>query len=250
MVSALHLPDDEHSLFHGDCLDILPRLPDGCADMILCDLPYGTTKNRWDTIIPFEPLWREYWRVLSAGGVVALTASQPFTSVAVVSQIKFFRHEWIWNKSNGSNYLNATREPLKEHESVLIFSKGKWTYNRQLQLRNGGGLSRIKYAFKDGNASDNYGEHGKAPPIGELRIPSSVQAFKNEKGEHPTQKPVTLMEYLIRTYTDEDATVLDNCMGSGSTGVACERTGRRFVGIEKDATYFATAQRRMLEAAQ
>lgn len=237
------------NLMHGDCLEMMKLIPDGSVDMVLCDLPYGTTQNKWDAVLPFDQLWAEYWRVLKANGVAALTASQPFTSAVVMSQVKRFRHEWIWIKNRGSNFANTVREPFKEHESVLIFSPGKWTYNKQMQVRTGGGLSRVGYEFSCRTKSDNYGDIGApAPTQGELRVPSSHQKFNTEVGLHPTQKPVALMEYLILTYTDEGDTVLDNTMGSGTTGVAAVNTGRKFIGIERDDKYFAIAQKRIEEA--
>lgn len=236
-------------LQQGDCLELMRDIPDGSVDMVLCDLPYGTTQNKWDSVIPFEQLWVEYWRVLKPNGVAALTASQPFTSALVMSQVKRFKHEWVWVKNRGSNFANTVREPFKEHESVLIFSPGKWTYNKQMQARTGGGLSRVGYEFSCRTDSDNYGDIGApAPTQGELRVPSSHQKFNTEVGLHPTQKPVALMEYLIRTYTNEGMTVLDNCMGSGTTGVACVNTGRKFIGIEKDADYFEIARQRIRQA--
>lgn len=238
-------------LKQGDCLELLPLVPDGSVDMVLCDLPYGTTSNKWDAVIPFDRLWAEYRRVLRKGGIVALTASQPFTSALVMSNPKMFKHEWIWIKNRGSNFANTVREPMKEHESVLIFSDGKWTYNRQMQERTGGGADRVKYNVAFESKSENYREfEGRAEnKLPELRVPSTWQKFNCEVGHHPTQKPVALMEYLIRTYTDEGHLVLDNTMGSGTTGVACVKTGRRFIGMEMDSNYFAVAERRVSEAA-
>ena len=220
-------------LIQGDCLEKMKDIPENLVDMILCDLPYGTTQNRWDTIIPFEPLWLQYWRITKAGTVIALNSSQPFTSKLVMSQIDFYKHEWIWVKNRGSNFANTVREPMKEHESVLIFSKGKWTYNKQMQERTGGGLSRVQYDFNSVSHSENYQTFDRPPPKqGSLRVPSSWQKFNVQVGLHPTQKPVPLIEYLIRTYTNEGDLVLDNCMGSGSTAIACLKTGRRFIGID------------------
>jgi len=215
--------------------------------MILCDLPYGTTACKWDAVIPFEPLWAAYKRVLRANGVIALTASQPFTSVLVTSNLRMFRHEWVWIKNRGSNFANTVREPMKEHESVLIFSAGKWCYNKQMQERTGAGGDRVKYGVAFQSKSENYREfegreHQKLP---ELRVPSSWQKFNTEVGLHPTQKPVALFEYLIHTYTNEGDTVLDNTMGSGTTGVACARSGRKFIGIERDPKYFDIACNRI-----
>lgn len=215
--------------------------------MILCDLPYGLTRNKWDTKIPLEDLWSEYWRVLKHTGVVALTASQPFTSTLVCSQVKYFRHEWIWIKNRGSNFANTVREPMKEHESILIFSRGKWTYNKQMQPRTGGGANRVKYDFNKVTNTENYGKFTSTPKNrGELRVPSSWQKFNCEVGFHPTQKPVPLLEYLIKTYTNEGETVLDTCMGSGSTGVACLNANRNFIGIELNPKYFEIARQRII----
>jgi len=236
-----------YKLYCGDCLEVMKDIPDGSIDMILCDLPYGITSNKWDCQINFEALWEQYWRILKPTGIVALSASQPFTSMLVMSQVQYFRHEWIWIKNRGSNFANTVREPMKEHESVLIFSKGKWTYNKQMQERTGGGAERVKYNVKFESKSSNYREfegrtENKRP---QLRVPSSWQKFNVEVGLHPTQKPVKLLEYLIKTYTNEGETVLDNCMGSGSTGVACINTNRNFIGIELDEKYFDIARGRI-----
>ncbi len=234
----------------GDCLELMGDIPDYSIDMILCDLPYGTTACKWDIIIPFESLWLQYKRIIKKNGAIVLTASQPFTSMLVLSNLEWYRHEWIWKKNCGSNFANTVREPMKEHEQVLMFSQGGWTYNKQMQKRKPSGLSRVKYDFAMSTKSENYRSFEKegrrdAP---ELRVPSSVQEFNRETGLHPTQKPVALGEYLIRTYTDEDETVLDNCMGSGSFGVAAINTKRNFIGIEKDEAYFNTARSRIDEA--
>jgi len=234
-------------LIHGDCLEKMKDIPDKSIDMILCDLPYGTTACKWDVVIPFEPLWEHYLRVGKDNCVVALTASQPFSSALVMSNPSLFRHEWIWIKNAGSNFANTCREPFKEHEQILVFSRGKWTYNKQMQERAESGKSRIKTPVKFETGSDNYREFDRVETktMPELRVPSSWQKFNRERGLHPTQKPVDLMEYLIRTYTNEGELVLDNCMGSGSTGIACVNTKRNFIGIEKDDTYFEIAKNRI-----
>jgi site-specific DNA-methyltransferase (adenine-specific) len=230
----------------GDCLELMKDIPDGSVDMILCDLPYGTTQNKWDSVLPLDLLWSEYNRVAKSSAVIVLTASQPFTSSLVMSNPKMFKHEWIWIKNRGSNFANTVREPMKEHESVLVFSKGKWTYNKQMQERTGGGLSRVQYDFDKITGTDNYGKFNKPPPKqGELRVPSSWQKFNTEVGLHPTQKPVALFEYLVKTYTNPGDLVLDNCAGSGTTAVACERTDRRWLCIEKDEGYFEKAVERI-----
>lgn len=237
-------------LMHGDCLELMKLIPDGSVDMILCDLPYGTTACKWDTIIPFEPLWEQYKRIIKPNGVVALNGSQPFSSSLVMSNPQMFRHEWIWLKNRGSNFANTIREPFKEHEQVLIFSRGKWTYNKQMQERTGAGLDRVKYEFHLESQTENYRKfEGRGNvKMPELRVPSSWQKYNTEVGLHPTQKPVALCEYLIKTYTNEGETVLDNCMGSGTTGVAAKNLGRRFVGIEKDEKYFQIASERIEKA--
>jgi site-specific DNA-methyltransferase (adenine-specific) len=233
-----------NTITRGDCLEVMQAIPDKSVDMILCDLPYGTTQNKWDSVIPFQPLWEQYARVCR--GVIALTASQPFTSALVMSNPSVFKHEWIWIKNRGSNFANTVREPMKEHESVLIFAYGKWTYNKHMQERTGGGLSRIGYKFTCRTETENYGRIGKPKEAqGELRVPSSWQKFNVEVGLHPTQKPVPLFEYLIRTYTNEGAVVLDNCIGSGTTAIACINTGRNYIGIEKEEKYYLIAEDRI-----
>ena len=234
-------------LINGECINEMQSIEGSSVDLILCDLPYGTTQNKWDSVIPFDALWEAYWRVLKPTGIIALTASQPFTSALIMSQPKYFKHEWIWIKNRGSNFANTVREPMKEHESVVIFSRGKWTYNKQMQERTGGGLARVGYDFNQKTETDNYGSFAGLEGIkqGNLRVPSSHQKFNVEVGLHPTQKPVSLMEYLIKTYTNEGNVVLDNCMGSGTTGVACKNLNRSFIGIELDCEYFQVASTRI-----
>lgn len=230
----------------GDCMEILPTLPDGCVDLVLCDLPYGTTACKWDSVIPFEPLWREYKRVCKPNAAIVLTASQPFTSALVMSNPKMFRVEWIWQKNAGSNFGTVKLQPMKEHESVLVFSAAKSAYFPQMQDRAESGKSRVKTVVNYASKSDHHTmDKAIAATRPELRYPSSVQKFNRERGLHPTQKPVALMEYLIRTYTNEGDTVLDNTMGSGTTGVAAVNTGRDFIGIEKDSGYFEIACERV-----
>lgn len=230
----------------GDCLTLLKDVPDASIDMILCDLPYGTTANKWDTVIPLDPLWREYWRVAKPHAAVVLTASQPFTSTLVVSQMDNFRHEWVWIKNRGSNFANTVREPMKEHESVLVFSRGKWIYNKQMQARTGSGGDRVKYGVAFKSKSSNYRdfegrEHKHLP---EMRVPSSWQKFNTEVGLHPTQKPVDLFRYLIRTYSNHGDVVLDSCIGSGTTAVAALWENRGCIGMEMDPVYARAARQR------
>jgi len=241
-------------LIQGDCLEKMKDVPDGSVDMVLTDPPYGTTACKWDSIIPLEPMWKQLKRVIKPNGAIVMTASQPFTSVLVMSNVEMFKHEWIWIKNRGSNFANTVREPMKEHESVLVFSRGKWVYNRQMQPRTGAGLDRTRYNCAFESESDNYShfEGRSENTLPELRVPSTWQKFNTatgkEKVKHPTQKPVALMEYLIKTYTNDGETVLDFTMGSGTTGVACKNLNRNFIGIELDKTYFDIAKQRIAAA--
>jgi site-specific DNA-methyltransferase (adenine-specific) len=238
----------EIKLINGECLEEMSKIKDGSIDMILADLPYGTTSNKWDSVIPFEPLWEQYWRILKPTGVIALTASQPFSSALVMSQPKWFKHEWIWIKNRGSNFANTVREPMKEHEQVLIFSKGKWTYNKQMQERTGAGASRVKYELNHKSKSENYRdfEGREKVKMPKLRVPSTWQKFNTCTSKlHPTVKPLPLFEYMVKTYTNEGDTVLDNTMGSGTTMIACMNLNRNGIGIELDKKYFDVAQKRV-----
>lgn len=223
-----------NKIYNIDCLEGMKQIDDGSIDMVLCDLPYGTTSNKWDSVIPLDLLWNEYKRIIKQNGVIALNASQPFTSALVMSNPNMYKHEWIWIKNRGSNFANTVREPMKEHESVLIFSRGKWTYNKQMQERGGAGLERTKYNVKFESQSTNYREFEgrQRNQLSELRVPSSWQKFICEVGYHPTQKPIPLCEYLIKTYTNEGELVLDNCIGSGTTAIACLNTGRNYIGMD------------------
>lgn len=242
------------NLMHGDCLEMMKLIPDGSVDMVLCDLPYGTTACAWDAVIPFDQLWPEYKRICRKGAAIVLTASQPFTSLLVASNVSAFKHEWIWKKNAGSNFGSVKSQPMKEHESALVFSFGKPIYNPIMQERAEAGKKMVKAGVKSkaSKGDDVYGgmnqgyDNSNCDP--EKRYPSSVQLFNRERGKHPTQKPVALMEYLILTYTNEGDTVLDNTMGSGTTGVAAANTGRKFIGIERDDKYFAIAQKRIEDA--
>jgi site-specific DNA-methyltransferase (adenine-specific) len=236
-----------NKVLHGDCLELMKDVPTGSVDMILCDLPYGTTACKWDTIIPFEPLWDQYKRIIKSNGAIVLTASQPFTSALVMSNVKMFKCEWIWQKNRGSNFAVAKLQPMKEHESVLIFSNKKTAYNPIKQIRNGTGGDRVRYIINPSTKSEIYNNlHAKDSTfIDELRFPSSIQKFNTETGFHPTQKPVALFEYLIKTYTNEGETVMDNCAGSGTTAIACINTNRNYILMEKDDTYYQTILKRI-----
>lgn len=235
------------TLYHADCFDVFPLIPDKSVQLILADLPYGITSNKWDSILPLKELWKNYWRVLKDGGVIALTASQPFSSALVMSQPEYFRHEWIWIKNRGGNFANTVREPFKEHEQILIFSKGKWIYNKQMQARTGAGLDRVKYDLNWNSKSENYREfEGRSEQrVGELRVPSSWQKFNVDTSKlHPTIKPIDLFKYLIKTYSNENDMVLDNTMGSGTTCLAAKELNRKFIGIEKESKYYEIACQR------
>lgn len=239
---------EPNSLVEADCIQAMKFIKDKSIDMVLCDLPYGITSCKWDSIIPLKDLWEQYDRIVKVNGAILLTASQPFTSALVMSNPKLFKHEWIWIKNRGSNFANTVREPMKEHESVLMFSKGNWTYNKQMQERTGTGKDRIKYGVAFTSKSENYREfegreHTKLP---ELRVPSSWQKFNTDtSGYHPTIKPVELFEYLIKTYSNEGEIILDNCAGSFTTGIACLNLKRRFIGIEKETKYFSLGVQRI-----
>lgn len=233
----------------GDCFERMRELPDASVDMVLADLPYGTTQNKWDSVLPLGPLWAEYWRVCKPNAAVVLTSSQPFTSVLLVSQIAKFRHEWIWEKTAATGFLNAKRAPLKAHENVLVFSDEAPAYYPQ--KTQGHLIKRVNPSYAD--HGPNYGKpHSvRAPYESTERYPRDVVLFAkdNRMGKaHPTQKPVALFEYLIRTYTNEGDTVLDNTAGSGTTAVAAERCGRRWVCIERDETYYTKAVERVIAA--
>lgn len=235
-------------LLQGDCLELMKEIPTGSVDMILCDLPCGTTACEWDNVIPFEPLWEQYKRIIKQNGAVVLFSDEPFTSCLVQSNIKQFRYKWVWDKCRGSNFQNARFSPMKCTEDISVFYKKKPTYNPQFwystpyktkaKKRN-----RTIEGLSGGSAAkfcaETVSEDGRRYPLNLLR-------FKRDASRiHPTQKPVALLEYLIRTYTNEGETVLDNCMGSGSTGVACVNTGRNFIGIELDPVYFEIAKDRI-----
>jgi site-specific DNA-methyltransferase (adenine-specific) len=239
----------KQDVFLGDCLEIMKTIPDGIVDSVIVDLPYGTTSNKWDSVLPLEKLWEQYLRIGKKNASYVFTSCQPFTTTLVASNIKMWKHEWVWIKNRGSNFANTVREPFKEHETIQVFCNGGWTYNKQMQERTGAGSDRVKYALNQRSKSSNYRDfEGRENTFqGELRVPSSWQKFNCEVGLHPTQKPVTLMEYLIKTYTNEGDLVLDNCAGSGSTLVAAKNLKRQFIGIEKEKEYHEIIIKRLSE---
>jgi len=236
-------------LFKGDCLEIMKDIPEGSVDMILCDLPYGTTKCKWDIIIPFEPLWEQYNRIIKDNGAIVLFGSQPFSSELIHSNIKNFKYEIIWDKVNISNPMLAKKQPLKSHENILVFYKKQPTYNPQMTegkkwSRGGSGAKSSKH-----NSFEITLKRECIPDKTNLKYPKTIWKESNSNRMsrfHPTEKPINLLQNLIKTYTNEGDTILDNCMGSGSTGVACINTNRKFIGIEKDDTYFEIAENRIL----
>lgn len=251
----------EYTLIHGDCLDILPTLAAGSVDAVICDPPYGTTACAWDSVIPFAPMWAGIKHVLKPKGAVALFGSQPFTSALVMSNPGWFRYEWIYKKRRVTGFLNANRRPMSAHENIIIFGESEPIYNPQFRV---GAIHKRNREEKHNQNTNVYGAFvSTGIEMTDFYYPQSVEEFgadpettvtrAHRPGKierHPTQKPVALMEYLIRTYTNEGDTVLDFTMGSGTTGVAAMHTGRKFVGIEMDAGYFGIAQERIRKAAQ
>jgi site-specific DNA-methyltransferase (adenine-specific) len=229
-------------LFNDDCLLRMPTLAPASVDLILCDLPYGTTQNKWDSVIPFDALWANYNRLNR--GVTVLTAAQPFTSALVMSNPESYRYDWVWRKINATGHLNARKQPMREHESVVVFDSQRVApYNAQ------GIIPYNKVTKRSRKGSSNYGTFSAENFQESTNWPKTILTFGYDGTKvHPTQKPVALMEYLIRTYTNPGDTVLDNCMGSGTTGVAAINTGRSFIGIERDPAYFAIASKRIAEA--
>ena len=236
----------------GDCLELMKDIPDRSIDMILADLPYGIPYMKWDSIIPFDKLWRQYERIVKPNTAIVLTASQPYTSILLMSKLKWFRHEWIWQKNRGSNFALVRRQPFKEHESVLVFSKRTPNYYPIKEERSESGKSRCNYMFnnkvtsKTINNKTFYNQDSKRRIFDKnLRYPSSIQKFNTEVGLHPTQKPTKLFEYMIKTYTNEGDLVLDNTTGSGTTAIACLNTKRQFIVMEKDINYFEKIKKRV-----
>jgi DNA modification methylase len=236
------------TLYNENCLSALEKVADSSVDMIMVDLPYGTTACAWDFVIPMDELWTQYYRVCKENAAMVFTAAQPFTTTLISSNLKDFRYEWIWEKPQGTNPMNAKVMPLKSHENVAVFYRSKPTYNPQMWYSTPYGgfksdTSKIGEVY--GSAKSQHRDN----PEGS-RYPKTVQKFKQEKGFHPTQKPVEMMEYFIKTYTNEGDTVLDNTMGSGTTGVASVNLNRQFIGMEQEQKYFDIAKKRITEIAE
>ena len=228
---------DNGTLYHGDCLDVMRDLPNGSIDMILCDLPYGTTKCKWDSVISCEPLWEHYKRITKENAAIVLTAAQPFTSALIMSNVKMFKYDWVWIKEKGTGHLNAKKMPMRDKEDVVIFYKKQPVYNPQLVK------SEPYDSYKRAGKKQQADVYNKYEPVREnnsgFRYPKQSLRFNSagRGGLHPTQKPIALFEYFIKTYTNETDTVLDNCIGSGTTAVACENLNRRWIGIEQEEKY-------------
>jgi site-specific DNA-methyltransferase (adenine-specific) len=235
------------TLHEGDCLEIMPSLPDKSIDMILCDLPYGTTACKWDTVIPFAPLWVQYERLIKDNGAIVLTASQPFTTALISSNMRLFKYELIWDKTFGRQPQLANVQPMKRHENILIFGKGRIIYNPQ--------KTPLDRPYKSSGAGNNAGTENhhklglkKQAKVYTDKTPDSVLAFKPHSNSgiyHPTQKPVALFEYLIKTYTNPGDTILDNCAGSGTTAIAAEQSGRNSILIEREPKYCDIIRKRL-----
>jgi site-specific DNA-methyltransferase (adenine-specific) len=237
--------------YTADCFDVLPTIPDQSVNLVLCDLPYGTTPCRWDSVLPFAKLWEQYQRISKDGAAIVLTSSQPFTTALISSNPGWFKYCWVWEKTVCGDFFNAKNKPLKKHEDVCIFSSGT-TANKSLRrmMYNPQGLTQIDKLCRNDETLRAFcaprPSHKPTYRQQQTGYPTSVLHFPNDKGFHPTQKPVALFEYLIRTYTNEGALVLDNCAGSGTTAIACENTDRRWICVEKDEEYAQARESRRL----
>lgn len=240
-------------VFNGDCLEIMKQIPDGSIDMILCDLPYGTTACTWDTIIPFEPLWEQYKRIIKDNGAIVLFGAEPFSSLLRVSNLDMYKYDWIWKKSRPIGFLNVKKMPLKSIEIISVFYKKLPTYNPQNVIKID--KKRVNDNSKNGNNKTGLSGHNGGKMKGDYiqeytNYPKQILNFASERGLHLTQKPVALFEYLIKTYTNEGEMVLDNCAGSGTTGIACINTNRNCILIEKEQKYFDIINERIAKHTQ
>jgi site-specific DNA-methyltransferase (adenine-specific) len=230
-------------LRHGDCLEVMKSIADKSIDAIICDLPYGTTACKWDTVIPFEPLWKQYKRIIKDNGAIILFGQEPFSTTLRMSNLKDYKYDWIWDKVKPGAFASAKYQPLRQHELISVFYKNFGAYKPQMIKRD---KSKTSKQYSE-SLSANCTIDGKERTYTEY-YPKTILKYSNanQKGKvHPTQKPVDLLEYLVKTYTNEGDTVLDNCMGSGTTGLACKNLGRKFIGIEQDAKYFEIAKNRI-----
>ena len=240
---------DLNAIYEGDCLEVMKIFPDKSIDMILCDLPYGETQNKWDTIIPINDLWEQYKRIVKDTTAIVLTCVQPFASMLISGNSKMFKYEWIWEKSVKGNFLNANKQPLRMHENILIFCIGQSIYNPQGLVKS----NEIKHRGGITGTGSNYGNANDGYKVRYANYPFDILRFKNDahgkcltQSSHPTQKPIALFEYLIKTYTNEGDIVLDNCCGSGTTGVACQNLNRNFILIDKDPHWCDVSHQRLM----
>lgn len=234
-----------NKVIRGDCLELMKVLPNGCIDMVLCDLPYGTTQNKWDSVISFERLWAEWQRVCKRNAAIILTSAQPFTTALIQSALPLFKYAWVWDKANSTGFLNAKKQPLRQTEDVCVFYREQPTYHPQMEVR---GKPRTKGGYNKPGGSDNYGTFHDAQTMNNEYYPTNLLRISNaNRAEkvHPTQKPVALWEYLIRTYTNEGDLVLDNCCGSGTTGLACQNLKRNFILMELSLEYCKITKQRL-----
>jgi len=240
----MHVSGKDTDIYLGDCLDILPTLTQ-TAHLILTDLPYAQTANRWDVAINLSRLWDCYYRISFHNSVYVLTAIQPFAASLICSNKELFRHEWIWLKNRGSGHMNDHIMPRREHENILVFSRGGYTFNPIKEERLNKVAEKIRQRFAGKTSNWGAVQEIITETTTELRTACSYQCFSVETGLHPTQKPIAMMEYFIKTYSNPGDTVLDNCMGSGTTGIAAQNTGRKFIGIEKEKKYFNIARKEL-----
>lgn len=250
------------TLYMDDCFNVFPKIPDASIDMILCDLPYGTTKCKWDVIIPFEPMWQQLKRIIKENGVIALFGTQPFTAKLIVSNLKMYKYDWLWKKDKAANWMFGNKMPLKIYENISVFYEKQPTYNPQKIINPKGPSKRHLYknpskitnhirdimgeGWKETTMDDTQNYHGANYEPDKLLPTTEIYCAREQRDKvHPTQKPVKLLEYLIKTYTNKGETVLDFAMGSGSTGVACIRLNRKFIGMESEQKYFDIAKSRI-----
>ena len=241
-------------LYKGDCLELMKSIPDGSIDAIITDPPYGTTACKWDSVIPFDLMWEQLNRIIKPNGAIVLFGSEPFSSALRMSNIKNYKYDWVWDKLSATNFVHAKNKPMKQHENISVFSLGTTIHKGQSKNRMEYYPQELIQINKKRNKTINSDiSFSKRPSHKDEFItthtnyPKTILSFKRDKGFHPTQKPISLMEYLIKTYTNENETVLDFTMGSGSTGVACVNTNRNFIGIEMDNNYFEIAEKRINE---
>ena len=240
------------NLLHGDCLELMRTIESGSVDLILTDPPYGTTACKWDSVIPFEPMWEQLNRIIKPNGAIVLFGSEPFSSALRMSNIKNYKYDWVWDKLSATNFVHAKNKPMKQHENISIFSLGTTIHKGQSKNRMEYYPQELilinKKRKKTINSDISFSKrpsHKDEFITTHTNYPKTILSYKRDKGFHPTRKPVALLEYLIKTYTLENETVLDFTMGSGSTGVACKNLNRRFIGIEKDNKYFEIAKDRL-----